>query len=137
LKFFFDNNLSSHLAHGIRELSTITPGVEQVIHLTDRFARDAPDLTWIGDLSKDGPWYIISIDRFKKQHGAEREAIRRAGHTVFVLDGQWSKHGFWLQAERLVRWWPQAVAYSTLVSGGAYRVPWEHSPTTKLQAITF
>lgn len=94
-------------------------------------------LTWIGDLAKDGPWYIISIDRFKKQHGAEREAIRRAGHTVFILDAQWSKHEFWLQAARLVRWWPQIVAYSALVSGGAYRVPWQHSPTAKLQAIGF
>jgi hypothetical protein len=121
LKFFFDNNVSKHLAHGIRELSAITTGVEEVIHLTDRFARDVPDLTWIGDLAKDGPWYIISIDRFKKQHGAEREAIRRAGHTVFIIDGQWSKHGFWLQAERLVKWWPQVVTFSTLVSDGAYR----------------
>ncbi|MDQ2990468.1 MAG: hypothetical protein M3R60_15340 [Pseudomonadota bacterium] len=137
MKFFFDNNLSPYLAHGIRELSKITAGVEQVIHLTDRFERDAPDLTWIGDLTTDGPWYIISIDRFKKQHGAEREAIRRSGHTVFVLDGQWSKHGFWLQSERLVRWWPQMVNSSSLVSGGAYRVPWQHSPSTKLQAITF
>jgi len=135
LKFFFDNNLSPHLAHGIRELSTICTDVEQVIHLTDRFARNAPDLTWIGDLAKDGPWYILSIDRFKKQHGTEREAIRRAGHTVFVLDGQWSKHGFWLQSERLIKWWPQVVAYSALVNGGAYRIPWQHSPAAKLQAV--
>ncbi|MES2760503.1 MAG: hypothetical protein V4693_24280 [Pseudomonadota bacterium] len=137
MKFFFDNNVSKHLAHGIRELSAITTGVEEVIHLSDRFARDAPDLTWIGDLAKDGPWYVISIDRFKKQHGAEREAIRRAGHTVFILDGQWSKHEFWLQAERLVKWWPQIVTFSTLVSDGAYRVPWQHSRSTKLQAIKF
>jgi hypothetical protein len=137
LKFFFDNNLSPHLAHGIRELSAIRPDVDKVIHLSDRFERNATDLTWIGELTKDGPWYIISIDRFKKQHGAEREAIRRAGHTVFVLDSQWSRHGFWLQSERLVRWWPQVVDYSSLVSGGAYRVPWQHSPATKLQAISF
>jgi hypothetical protein len=137
LKFFFDNNLSPHLAHGIRELSAVAPQVDDVIHLTDRFARDAPDLKWIGELSNDGPWYIVSIDRFKKQHGAEREAIRRAGHTVFILDGQWSRHGFWAQSERLVRWWPQVVHYSSLVSGGAYRIPWQHSPVTKLQAIAF
>jgi hypothetical protein len=137
LKFFFDNNISPHLAHGIRELSAVTPKVEAVIHLTDRFARDAPDLKWIGDLSDDGPWYIISIDRFKKQHGAEREAIRRAGHTVFILDSQWSRHAFWSQSERLVRWWPQVVNYSSLVSGGAYRVPWTHSPATKFQAVAF
>lgn len=136
MKFFFDNNLSRYLAHGIRELSGVTPEVEEVVHLSDRFARGAPDLTWIGELSNDGPWYIVSIDRFKKQHGAEREAIRRAGHTVFILDVQWSRQGFWQQSERLVRWWPQIVTYSALVSGGAYRVPWQHSPATKLQAIT-
>lgn len=137
MKFFFDNNLSPHLAHGIRELSATKPEVETVIHLTDRFARDAPDLTWIGDLTQDGPWYIISIDRFKKQHGAEREAIRRAGHTVFILDAQWSKQSFWPQSERLVKWWPQLILYSTMVSGGAYRVPWQHSPVAKLQAVAF
>lgn len=135
MNFLFDNNLSKHLAHGIRELSAINPGIGSIIHLTDRFAPDAPDLSWIGDLTKDGPWYIVSIDRFKKQHGAEREAIKRAGHTVFILDQQWSKQGFWLQSERLVRWWPQIVNYSTLVSGGAYRIPWQHTPATKFHAI--
>lgn len=137
MKFFFDANLSPYLAHGIRELSEVTPGVDSVIHLTDRFARDVPDIQWLGELKEDGPWYIVSIDRFKKQHGAEREAIKRAGHTVFVLDGQWSKHGFWMQTERFVKWWPQLVAYSGLVTGGAYRVPWQHAPTTKFQAITY
>jgi len=111
--------------------------VGTVIHLTDRFARNVPDLDWLSALADDGPWYIISIDRFRKQHGAEREAIKRAGHTVFVLDAQWSKHGFWMQTERFVKWWPQLVAYSGLVTGGAYRVPWQHAPTTKFQAITY
>jgi len=40
LKFFFDNNLSLHLAHGIRELSSVMPDVGEVIHLRDRFDRD-------------------------------------------------------------------------------------------------
>jgi hypothetical protein len=137
LKFFFDNNLSPHLAHGVRELSSITPGVDQVLHLTDMFKRDALDLEWIGDLAEDGPWYVVSIDRFKKQHNAEREAIRRAGHTVYVLDPQWSRFPFWMQAERFVGWWPQIVAHAGLVSGGAYRVPWTRSPRTKFEAIKF
>jgi hypothetical protein len=137
LKFFFDNNLSPHLAHGIRELSAIHPDVESVIHLTDRFARNASDLTWIGELAQDGPWYIISIDRFKKQHGIEREAIRRAGHTMFILDSQWSVQRFWSQSERLIKWWPQLIAYSAQVQYGAYRVPWRHSPVTKFQPLAF
>ncbi|HEX7688233.1 MAG TPA: hypothetical protein VF453_11020 [Burkholderiaceae bacterium] len=137
MNFLFDNNLSSHLAHGMRELSKNLEGVEEVIHLTDRFARNAPDLEWITALKSPQAWYIVSVDRFRKQHGAEREAIRRAGHTVFVLDSQWSKHSFWLQAERLVRWWPQIVTQARLVSGGGYRVPWAHSARIKFQAIPF
>jgi hypothetical protein len=137
LKFFFDNNLSPHLPHGVRELSKNTPGVEAVIHLADRFARNALDVQWIGDLGTDGPWYIVSIDRFNKNHDAEREALRRAGHTVFVLDHQWSAQRYWLQAERLVRWWPQIVEQSSLVSGGAFRVPWHHSASAKFTAIRF
>jgi hypothetical protein len=135
LKFFFDNNLSPHLAHGIREFSKINPAVESVMHLTDRFSGDVPDLTWIGQLNNDGPWCIISIDRFKKQHGAEREALRRAGHTVFILDSQWSKQRFWSQSERLVKWWPQVLAQSEQVQGRAYRVPWQHSAAGKLQPV--
>ena len=125
------------MAHGIRELSAVTPAVVKVIHLTDRFKGNAPDIEWIGNLTSDGPWYIVSIDRFKKQHGAEREAIRRAGHTVFILDSQWSKYAFWAQTERLVRWWPQIVDYADRVSGGAYRVPWQHSPGAKFKALPF
>ena len=111
--------------------------MDKVIHLSDRFARDADGLTWIPGLTVDGPWYIVSIDRLNKQHGAKREAIRRAGHTVFVLDGNWSKQKFWLQTERFIRWWPQIVAYAGLVIGGAYRVPWAHSSQAKFQAIKF
>jgi hypothetical protein len=137
LKFFFDNNLSPHLAHGVRELSKAIERVDEVIHLSDRFTRNVDDLEWIGALADDGPWYIVSIDRFKKQHGAEREAIRRAGHTVFVLEGQWSRQNFWAQTERFVRWWPQIVAYAGFVTGGAYSVPWSHSSQSKFRAIKF
>lgn len=137
MKFFFDNNLSPHLAHGIRELSVIDPSVETVIHLTERFARNAPDLTWISELRQDGPWHIVSIDRFKKQHGVEREAIRNAGHVMLILDKQWSEHRFWAQSERLVRWWPQIIAHATHIQQGAYRVPWKHAPGMKFQHIPF
>lgn len=127
--------MSPHLARAIRELSKVFPDVDQVIHLSERFARDAPDVQWIGELSGTGPWYVISIDKFKKQRGAERDAIKHAGHTVFVLDPQWSKHEFWLQSERLVRWWPHIVKYSRLVSGGTYRIPWQHAVGAKFQAM--
>lgn len=135
MKFFFDNNLSPHLAHAIRELSKKEGSELEVIHLRDRFAPNAPDLQWIGALAADGPWYIVSIDRFSKCHDAEREALRRAGHTVYILDHQWAAQAYWAQADRIVRWWPQILKFSPLVSQGAFRVPWHHSPKAKFAAL--
>ncbi|MEO6746215.1 MAG: hypothetical protein ABIN08_17180 [Caldimonas sp.] len=135
MKFFFDNNLSLHIAHAIRELSKREDDISSVIHLRDRFEPSMPDVEWIGSLGQDGPWCILSIDRFRKNHDAEREALRRQGHTVFVLDSHWAKYPFWLQAERLVRWWPQILAQARLVSAGHFRVPWSHSSKSKFAAI--
>ena len=111
------------------------PDVEEVKHLSDMFDRAAPDVQWLGQLGEHGPWYIISIDRFKKKHDAEREVIRRMGHTVFVLDEQWSSQQYWSKAERLVRWWPQILEQSRLATGLALRVPWHHSSSAKFSAI--
>jgi hypothetical protein len=135
LKIFFDNNLSPNIAHAMRELSKSEVDVEEVIHLRDRFSRRADDIEWISALVEDGPWIIISIDRFKKQNDAERAALRGAGHTVFVMDSQWAEHRYWLQAERLVRWWPQILAQARLVSASAFRVPWHHNSKSKFTVI--
>jgi hypothetical protein len=135
LKFLFDNNLSPHIAAAIRELSKSEPDVEQVIHLRERFQQSAPDVHWIGSLTQDGPWNIISADRFAKNRDAEREALRRAGHTVFVLDPQWINHTYWVQAERIVRWWPLIVAQARLASRGAFRVPWRHTNKARFEGI--
>lgn len=135
MKFFFDNNLSPHMARGIGGMSGIVQDVVEVRHLSDLFPRNTPDVVWIERLNETGPWCILSIDRFKKGHDAEREALRRSGHTVFVLDPQWSKQSYWAQCERLVRWWPQILEQSRLVAAGAFRVPWPHSSSAKFQAI--
>lgn len=135
MRFFFDNNLSPLIAHAMRELSPRLEGVADVVHLTDRFARTATDVEWVHGLSASGPWVVLSVDRFKKQGGAEREALRRAGHTVFLLEPQWLAQTFWLQAERMVRWWPQVVAQAAMVERGAFVVPWHHSTKAKFRAV--
>lgn len=132
MKIVFDNNLSSHLAHALRELSRREQDIEEVIHISDRFPRNTPDLQWIGTLTENGPWVILSIDSFAKNNGAEREALKRAGHTVFVLERQWSEQKFWRIAERLVRWWPHILEHARKAEGG-YRVPWRHNASGKLQ----
>ena len=135
MKFFFDNNISHHIAHAMRELSRQEPAVEEVVHLADKFARNSPDLEWIPALTASGPWSIVTLDKLKKQSGAEREALRRAGHMVFLLESQWTKQSFWLQAERLTKWWPQVVQQAGIATGGAFVVPWHHSSKSKFKVV--
>jgi hypothetical protein len=125
-----------YIARGIRELATNQPGVQTVVHLRDRFGRgDVPDVEWIPALNSDGPWAVLSTDRFKKQAGAEREALRRGGHTVFLLERQWLVQTYWMQAERLVKWWPQTVKQAGMVTGSAFIVPWHHSSAAKFRGV--
>lgn len=128
--------MSPHYASGIAGLcGSIKDEVERVVHLNDMFPRDAKDMEWIGELAKTGPWCIVSIDRFKKQHNAEREALRRGGHMVFVLEKQWSGQPYWAKAERLVSWWPQIVSAAQLQSAGMLSVPFTHRAGTKFKQI--
>ena len=133
MKFLFDANLPPDLAHAIRELCVGEPDVKKVIHLTDDFKGNTPDLEWIPAL--DGSWYIVSIDKFAKSRGQEREVLRRAGHTVYVLDPQWSTHTFWRKSSQLVLWWPQVLVHAKITQGGMYRIPWRHSSGKKFVSL--
>lgn len=129
MKFLFDANLPPDLAHGIRELCVGEPHVEEIKHLTDSFKANTSDVDWISGLGVG--WYIVSIDKFTKSRGQEREALRRAGHTVYLLDSQWSAHTFWLKSARMVLWWPQVLEHAKLTQGGIYRIPWRHTSGKK------
>lgn len=52
MRFLFDANLPPDLAHAIRELCMAEPGVQEVIHLSDKFPRSTPDLEWIPALGQ-------------------------------------------------------------------------------------
>jgi predicted nuclease of predicted toxin-antitoxin system len=127
VRFFFDNNISPHLAHAVRELCKVENNVEEVIHLRDRFSANTKDHEWITNLAKSGPWVVISQDTFIK-NDLEREALRQSGLIVFVLDRQWSQHKHWPKSQNLVKWWPAIMEQSLRIKGGAsYRVSWRYS----------
>lgn len=133
MKFLFDANLPPDLAHAIRELCAGEDDVRRVDHLTDIWPGNTPDLTWIPALGTG--WYVVSIDKFTKSRGQEREALRRAGHTVYVLDAQWASHQFWAKSAQLVRWWPQVLDHARLTQGGVYRIPWRQTSGKKFLGI--
>lgn len=124
MKFFIDNNLPPALAHALRELSKTEN--HEVIHLKDRFAPNTPDTDWIGCLSQESEWVVVTHDNFNK--GLEREALRSAGLRVFFLDKSWSDHKFWEKAHNLIKWWPRIIEQAAGIQGGAaFKVKWNFS----------
>jgi hypothetical protein len=134
VKFFVDNNLPPPLAHALRELSK--PEGHSVFHLRDRYKADTPDVDWIGELSDEGGWAVVTHDNLNK--GLEREALRQAGLLVFFLDKSWCDHKFWEKAHNLVRWWPRIIEQASGIQGGAaFKVKWNFSGKGMFEQIRF
>jgi hypothetical protein len=137
LKFFFDNNLSPHLAHAIGELCKGDEECAEVVHLVDRFDRNAKDTLWIPKLASEGGWVVISGDRFAKSD-EEREAVRRSGLIIFTLAKTWSSQRHWPKAQNLVKWWPAIADQAGRITGGAaFRVNWRFSGKGRFEVIRF
>ena len=136
MNFLLDNNLPAALAAALGALSIAEPGVKRVVHLSDLFPPATDDLVWIPGLHQHGEdWYVVSQDKFRKSKGTEREALRRAGHTTYVLDKSWTSFPYWSKAVQLVRWWPRLLEHAGLTHGGVHRVPWTYSPTKKFDSL--
>jgi len=125
VNYFFDNNLPPRLAHAI---NTLMGNDGTVIHLQDKFKPDTSDIEWITQLSSEGRWNIITLDNniINKPH--ERKAWQQAKLTTFFLKKAWCSQDFWLQAFRLIQWWPDIVEQANKVEPGAgFRVPLKHT----------
>jgi predicted nuclease of predicted toxin-antitoxin system len=81
MKFFFDNNLSVYLAHGMREFG------ENVEHLKDRFSQDAADSEWLQYLGENDI-VLVTRDEAIRWRPAELQAVRRFKVAAFFLGGK-------------------------------------------------
>ena len=118
MKFFFDNNLSPKIVRALKELSQ----GHSFSHLRDDNPVSTPDEQWFDRLAREGGWIVISRDLFREP--TAREAWKKSGLTVFLLASGWGNLGFWEQAWKLVRWWPQILAEAQRVQPGVcYEVP--------------
>lgn len=135
MRFFFDNNLSKHLAHAVHDLCQFEIGDNSAFHLTDKFRPDCPDLEWIGALASEGDWVVISQDRLHK-HDLERQALKKSGLIVFALDKHWASQQYWPKARNLIHWWPSIMEQAVRFQGGAaLRVPWRLSGKGRFEQI--
>lgn len=97
MKFFFDNNLSTHLAAGLKAFG------EDVMHLQDEFSEDAPDEEWLKHIGDQGIFLITRDDRVRYRP-AELGAIKRHQVGAFFLGGKNRTRCELIQ--QVVRNWP-------------------------------
>lgn len=106
MKFFFDHCVCYRYAHSIRPLTKWDGN--DAFALIDLLSPDATDEEWMTYLAQSGDlWGVITQDLGDPAHPAKISELVSQKIIVFILHRTWMRHNFWLQAYRLVQWWPQ------------------------------
>ena len=115
MKFFFDNNLSGHLAKGLLEFG------EDVMHLHDHFEEDEADIVWLEYIGKNGITLITKDEKIRR-NPLELTSITKHKVGVFFLGGK--KQGRCKIIQQVVRNWPRIKELAIKTKPPfAYRVP--------------
>ncbi len=124
MRFFVDNNLSEHLANGMKAFG------EDVIHLKELFSESTDDVTWLQYLGEND-LFLVTRDERVRRNPAEIQAMRTYGVGAFFLGGKNRSRCELIQ--QLVRNWPRMKELASKTNRPfAYRIP----PTgTKFVAI--
>ena len=98
MNFFFDNNLSQHLAKAMNILEK--EGI--VTHLRDKFEPDAKDEVWLEYVGKNR-MIVITRDKQIKRRAAELRAFKKYKVGAFILGGQ--NPGIWQIVKQIINNW--------------------------------
>ena len=124
MRFFFDNNLSFHLAGGMKEFG------EDVVHLRDHFPENATDAEWLPFVG-DNDLVLITRDDAIRWNPAEIQAVRRHKVAAFFLGGK--KLSRCQLIQQLVRNWPRMKDLASSEERPfAFRVPPHGTAFTRL-----
>ena len=122
MKVFVDHNISPHLARGLHCI--LAPEGHTVTALEDKFDRGVADATWIGQLGREGGWWVLSDDHRVKTRPPERAAWRAANMRGLFLAKGWRTLSTVTKAGRLLLSWSKFVDIDRVTTGAAmYEVP--------------
>nr|WP_204347463.1 hypothetical protein [Rhizobium laguerreae] len=111
-----DENLPPALG---RSLNALFAGKHEVVHIRDRFGPKVDDVKWIGQLSSEGRWIVISGDRRITRNKAEYNAFRNSNLVGFFLSKGLYKSPIVKQMERILALWQTMETQAAIVQGGA------------------
>jgi hypothetical protein len=108
VRFILEHSLSPRLAEALTALSAGEGN--QVVHLRRWFPGDTKDEDWLRGLKDRGEQdsVVITADPNIYRNPALRAAWVESGLTVFFLKS-FADLKHWVQAAKLVRWWPEIV----------------------------
>ncbi|ESZ34487.1 hypothetical protein X731_31010 [Mesorhizobium sp. L2C054A000] len=115
MKALVDENLSPALA---RSLNALFAGEHEIVHIRE-FGPGVKDVAWIGQLSTEGRWIVISGDRRITRNKVEYAAFRSSRLVGFFLSKGLYKAPVVKQMERLLALWSTIEKQSEIVAGGA------------------
>ncbi len=125
MRFFFDNNLSPHLAKGMREFG------QDAAHLTEHFAPAEKDEVWLRHLGANG-WILVTRDERIRWNPAEIRALRDEGVGAFFLGGKNRSRCDLI--EQVVRNWRRMKDYATRTTKPfAFRIPPSGTKFSRIQ----
>lgn len=111
-----DENLPPALA---KSLAALFVGRHDVVHLRERFDPGVEDTQWIGELSAEGQWAIISGDRRMTRNRAEKQLFQHSNLIGFFFSRSLQKAKLTRKMERLMALWETIEAQAKLVRGGS------------------
>lgn len=115
MKFFVDNNLSTHLAAGMAAFQ------EDVTHLREHYPENTGDEVWLQDIGSKG-WILVTRDEAIRRKPAELDALRTHRVGAFFLGGKNRSRCDLIQ--QLIRNWPQMKSLASKTKRPfAFRVP--------------
>jgi hypothetical protein len=129
MRFFFDRNISRHLARMVAG-SVGRYSDEVRAHDDDRFAINTPDTVWLEALGRDDPpWAVVCGDGSILTRPEERAALEEPDLSFVCFERSWIKMSYEDQAWRLVKEWNKIAA--KVRSAGdrprIYKVHWGRS----------
>jgi PIN like domain len=121
VKVVIDENLSPALA---KALNALFNGEHEVVHLKDKFGPSVKDADWIGRLSEEGRWIVISGDARITKRKAEQAAFRNSRLIGFFLAPSLNRSQVTKQMQRLLALWDDIEIIANRVAPGAmYELP--------------